>query len=78
MFGGSITDLLLLVGLGGALSARLLLRFALLEQSLGDQDLVVGGDGAIHQVRLVLSPAYRSMKESAGGELLRMRHSLHG
>lgn len=79
LFGrGPITDLLLLVDLGGALSTSLLLRLALLEQSLGDQDLVVGGDGAIHQFRSVRSPAYRSMKESAGGELLRVRHSLHG
>lgn len=58
---GIITDLLLLVGLGGALGASLLLRLALLEQSLGDQDLVVGGDGAIHQFRSVRSPAYLSM-----------------
>lgn len=72
------TDLLLLVGLGSALGASLLLRLALLQERLGDQDLVVGGDGAIHQFRLVRSPAYRSMKESAGGELLQVRHSLHG
>lgn len=73
-----MTDLLLLVSLGGALGASLLLRLALLEQSLGDQDVVVGGDGAKYQIRLVRSPAYLSMEESAGGELLQVRHSLHG
>lgn len=78
IYRGIVTDLLLLVGVGGALGAGLLLRLALLEQSLGDQDLVVGGDGAIHQIRLVRSPAYLSMEESAGGELLQVLHSLHG
>lgn len=73
-----MTDLLLLVSLGGALGASLLLRLALLEQSLGDHDVVVGGDGAKYQIRLVRSPAYLSMEESAGGELLQVRHSLHG
>lgn len=45
---------LLLLGGGGALSASLLLALALLEQSLRDQDLVVGRDGttAIRLVRV--------------------------
>jgi hypothetical protein len=39
-------SLLLLLG-GGALSAGLLLALPLLEESLRDQNLVVGGDGTI-------------------------------
>jgi len=48
---------LLLLGGGGALSAGLLLALSLLEKSLRDQDLVVGGDGTVQQKsRLVLGP----------------------
>lgn len=43
----------------GALSASLLLALALLEQSLRDQDLVVGGDGAVCKIRLVRGPPYQ-------------------
>jgi len=39
--------LLLLVGLSTALSASLLLALALLQEGLGDEDLVLGGDGAV-------------------------------
>lgn len=42
----------------GALSAGLLLRLALLEKSLRDQDLVVGRDGTTRAVKLVRGPAY--------------------
>jgi len=44
---------------GSTLSASLLLALALLEESLRDQDLVVGGDGAIFKLRLVRSPPYK-------------------
>lgn len=64
---------LVLVGLLGLLllseplGASLLLRLALLEEGLGDQDLVVGGDSAAVTIRLVRSPAYtRYESESAG------------
>lgn len=49
---------LALLNNGRALSASLLLALALLEESLRDQDLVVGGDGAIFKLRLVRSPPY--------------------
>lgn len=51
------TDLLLVLDGGGALSAGLLLRLALLQEGLGDQDVVLGGDGTVG-TRLVRSPAY--------------------
>lgn len=54
---GYCTNLLLVVGLGLLLSASLLLGLALLEEGLGDEDLVPGGDGTV-KVRLVRSPAY--------------------
>ena len=41
------TDLLGLLGLGTALSASSLLALALLQEGLGDEDLVLGGDGAV-------------------------------
>jgi hypothetical protein len=50
-------SLLLLEG-SGALGTGLLLALSLLEESLRDQDLVVGGDGTI-STRLVHGPAYR-------------------
>ena len=39
-----MTDLLLLLDLGGLLSASLLLALALLQEGLGDQNLVFGRD----------------------------------
>ena len=51
-----ITNLLALLKLSGLLSASLLLALALLEEGLGDEDLVLGGDGTIVNVRLVRSP----------------------
>lgn len=45
---GIATDLLLLVGIGLLLSTSLLLRLALLQEGLGDQNLVVGGNGTAH------------------------------
>lgn len=44
-----LVGLLLLLNLGRPLSTSLLLRLALLEEGLGDQDLVVGGDGTIRR-----------------------------
>lgn len=41
------TDLLLLLELLTADSARLLLALALLEEGLGDEDLVLGGNGTV-------------------------------
>ena len=41
------TDLLLLLGLSTALGAGSLLALALLEEGLGDEDLVLGGNGAV-------------------------------
>ena len=41
-----ITNLLLLLDLGGLLSASLLLALALLQKSLRNQDLVLGRDGS--------------------------------
>ena len=42
-----ITNLLALLKLGSLLSASLLLALALLEEGLGDEDLVLGGNGAV-------------------------------
>ena len=58
--GEVITYGLLLIGLGGALSAGLLLRLSLLEKSLGDQDVVVSRDGTMIN-RSVRSPAYHAV-----------------
>ena len=55
-----ITNLLLSINSGLALSASLLLRLALLQEGLGDQNVILGGDGPVHG-RLVRSPPYRSM-----------------
>lgn len=52
-----LVGLLLVLDGGGALSAGLLLRLALLQEGLGDQDVVLGGDGTVG-TRLVRSPAY--------------------
>lgn len=41
------TDLLRLLGLSTALSASSLLALALLQEGLGDEDLVLGGNGAV-------------------------------
>jgi len=71
-----VGGLLLLDGVG-ALGAGLLLRLALLEKSLRDQDLVVGRDTTI--IRLVRSPDTRGgMEQSAGERTVAMRHSLLG
>jgi hypothetical protein len=40
------TDLLLLLGLSTTLSTSGLLALALLQESLGDEDMVLGRDGA--------------------------------
>lgn len=42
-----MTNLLALLKLGGLLSASLLLALALLEEGLGDEDLVLGRDGTV-------------------------------
>ena len=57
---GERTNLLLLFLLGSALSAGLLLRLALLQESLGNENIVMGRDGSKRD-RLVRSPTYRSM-----------------
>lgn len=54
------THSLLLLDLGLALSAGLLLRLALLQEGLGDQDIVLGGDGTKH-LRLVRVQHTRGM-----------------
>lgn len=41
------TDLLLLVGLSTTLSAGSLLALALLQESLGDENMVLGRNGAV-------------------------------
>lgn len=41
------TNLLPVLGLGLLLSASLLLALALLEEGLGDEDLVLGRDGTV-------------------------------
>lgn len=41
------TDLLLLLGLSTTLSAGSLLALALLQERLRDEDMVLGGDGAV-------------------------------
>ena len=67
---------LLLLDLGLALSASLLLRLALLEEGLGDQDVVLGGDGTKHG-RLVRGPAYqRYVVERRWRTAAQVRHSL--
>jgi len=43
----SVTNLLLLLDLGMALSASLLLALALLQQSLGHENMIVRGDGPV-------------------------------
>lgn len=52
---------LLLLDLSSALSASLLLRLALLQERLGDEHVILGGDRTIVKSRLVRSPTYRSM-----------------
>lgn len=61
---GSTHGLGLLLG-GVALGASLLLRLPLLEESLGDKDVLLGRDGTRGRAGLVRSPAYRGMKRSA-------------
>lgn len=50
---------LALLSNGSTLSASLFLALALLEKGLRDQNLIVGGDGAIFKLRLVRSPPYK-------------------
>lgn len=64
---GSTHSLLLLDGIG-ALSAGLLLRLALLEKGLRDQDLVVGRDTTF--IRLVRSPVPQVVWNRAPGREL--------
>jgi hypothetical protein len=72
----SCTNLLLLLDLGLLLSASLLLALALLEEGLGDEDLVLGGDGTV-TVRLVRSPAYTRYEiERRWRIAAQVRHSL--
>ena len=67
---------LLLLDLGLTLSASLLLRLALLEKGLGDEDVVLGGDGTKH-VRLVRGPAYQRYEvERRWRTAAQVRHSL--
>jgi len=54
-----LAGLLLLLDLGGALSAGLLLRLALLQKRLRDEDVILGGDRPTF--RLVRGPTYRGM-----------------
>ena len=64
---------------GSTLSASLLLALALLEEGLRDQDVVVGRDGAISTFRLVRSPPYLHMEQSADARTVaEMRHSQQG
>jgi len=55
-----LVGLLLLLDLGRALSASLLLRLALLQKSLGDENIVLSRNRPV-RVRLVRGPAYRGM-----------------
>ncbi len=64
------THLLLLLDRSIPFGPRFLLALALLQKRLGDEDVVLGGDGPAVIARLVRSPAYRGMEKSAGGELL--------
>lgn len=77
---GESTYSLALLSDGGALGAGLLLRLALLQEGLRDQDVVVGRDSAIGKLRLVRSPAYRvcdGMEQSAGARTVaEARHSV--
>ncbi len=58
--GKASTNLLLLVLLSSALGAGLLLRLALLQESLGNENIVLGRDGS-ERSELVRSPTYRGM-----------------
>jgi hypothetical protein len=55
-----LVGLLLLVLLSSALGAGLLLRLALLQESLGNENIVLGRDGS-ERSELVRSPTYRGM-----------------
>lgn len=52
------TNLLPLLDLSRLLSASLLLALTLLQESLGDQNMVLGGDGTAVKLRLVRSPGH--------------------
>ena len=47
MYEGICTNLLALLEIGGTLLSGLLLRLALLEESLWDEDLLDGGNGTM-------------------------------
>lgn len=51
-----MTNLLSLLDLSGLLSASLLLALALLQQGLGDENVLLGRDGTVVKLRLVRSP----------------------
>ena len=74
--GDDNTYSLLLLDLGLALSAGLLLRLALLQEGLRDQDIVLDGDGTKH-LRLVRGPAYQRYEvERRWRTAAQVRHSL--
>jgi hypothetical protein len=57
------TDLLLLLELGGSLLSGLLLALALLQESLGDENIILGGDAPVCKISLV--SRIQSMEKSA-------------
>lgn len=77
-----LVELLALLELGRLLGAGLLLALALLEEGLGDEDLVLGRDGTIVNIRLVRSPRIthdKCMNRAPVGELpIVTRHSQRG
>jgi len=58
-----LTNLLLLLELGRSLLSGLLLALAFLEKSLGDEDLILGGDAPVWKISLV--SRIRSMEKRA-------------
>lgn len=62
-----MTNLFLLLELSGSLLSGLLLALALLQESFGDENLILGGDAPIFQISLV--SRIQSMEKSAVWEL---------
>jgi len=62
-----LTDLLLLLELGGSLLSGLLLTLALLQESLRDENLVMGGDAPVCHISL--ESRIQSMEKRAVWEL---------
>jgi len=62
-----LLSLFLLLELGGSLLSGLLLALALLQESLRDENLVLGGDAPVYQISLV--SRIQSMKKRASWEL---------